>query len=130
VPPEKKLRVSVRADSGQSALIAANGGLVCLLAGLGEVSCRTETTEGAVAVAGTGFEAFVFIAEAVDMAQLRAKWAKALDKDRKFIAALKAKLANPGFVQNAPPELLASEKGKLAEAESRAAKIENYLKQE
>ncbi|MDR0685754.1 MAG: valine--tRNA ligase [Spirochaetaceae bacterium] len=134
IPPEKKLRAAAVVDSGYAPFISENSDLVCLLAGLsGLAEGRpapeegSRGAEGAVALAGTGFEAFLYIAGAVDMALLRSKWTRELEKDRKFAAGLKAKLANENFLKNAPAELVETEKQKLAETEKRAAKLEGYL---
>ncbi|MDR0663167.1 MAG: class I tRNA ligase family protein, partial [Spirochaetaceae bacterium] len=131
IPPEKKLRAAVSTDEQYAPFLEANRGLVCLLAGLSELSGAdpAERPLGAVALAGPGFEAFLFIAEVVDVALLKAKWTRELDKDRKFIAALKTKLMNVHFLANAPAELVEAEKQKLAAAEQHAGKLRGYLKE-
>ena len=73
-------------------------------------------------------DAFVFIAEAVDLKFLKDKFSRELEKDRKYIEGLKAKLNNDNFIKNAPPELVAAEKEKLAEGESRTGKLESYIR--
>ncbi|MDR3356267.1 MAG: valine--tRNA ligase [Spirochaetaceae bacterium] len=129
IAPEKKLRAAVAADKRYAPFLAANRALVCLLAGLGELTDRPaqDRPAGTVALAGPGFEAFLFIAEAVDMDLLKAKWTRELEKDRKFTASLKAKLGNENFLKNAPPELVACEKEKLRGAERHAEKLSAYL---
>jgi valyl-tRNA synthetase len=79
-------------------------------------------------MAGTGFEVFVFIAEAVDIAALKRKFAKDLERDHSYINSLRSKLANEQFVKNAPPELVAAEKAKLEAGIARCGKIESYLR--
>jgi valyl-tRNA synthetase len=59
---------------------------------------------------------------------LKAKWARELEKDKKFIAGLKSKLGNENFLKNAPADLAEAERVKLAEAENHAKKLEAYLK--
>ncbi|MDR2097765.1 MAG: valine--tRNA ligase, partial [Spirochaetaceae bacterium] len=93
IPPEKKLRAAVAADMRYAPFLAENRVLVCLLAGLSELTGQPVQSQpvqgqsaGTVALAGPGFEAFLFIAEAVDMVLLKAKWTRELEKDRKFIA--------------------------------------------
>jgi valyl-tRNA synthetase len=135
VPPEKKLRAAVR--SSHADLIAANCGLVCLLAGLSAIETLIPPAggedkddgqmAGAIALTGLGFEAFFYIAEAVDMALLAAKWTRELEKDKKFIASLAAKLSNENFLKNAPAALVEAERNKLSEAEERVRKVTGYL---
>jgi valyl-tRNA synthetase len=83
---------------------------------------------GAIGLAGSGFEAFVFVAEAVDVTALKRKFNKDLERDRAFIGGLRSKLANEQFLKNAPPELVAAEKAKLEEGLARIGKIESYLR--
>jgi valyl-tRNA synthetase len=128
-----------KADAGQAAgkaaLLKENAGLVKLLAGLSELEVAAGSGAGAgekkpagsIGLAGAGFEAFVYIAEAVDAAALKQKFSREIEKDRKFTAALTAKLANENFIKNAPPELVAAERRKLDEARGRAGKLESWL---
>jgi len=128
VPPDVRLKVLVR--TGKEDLLKENSSLVKLLAGMGELATdgTGERPAGSIGLAGNEFEAFVLIADAVDTALLRQKFAKELEKDRKYIEGLRAKLANEKFVRNAPPELVAGEKLKLEESLSRTGKLESYIR--
>jgi len=154
VSPEKKLRVLVKVGeeqkqgSFQEPVLRKNQELVKLLAGIGEMEIitplqdmpRNDTSHdnasaaegnppaGSIGIAGSGFEAFVFIADAVDITVLKRKFNKDLERDRGFIKSLQAKLANEQFVKNAPPELVAAEKVKLEECLARTAKVESWLR--
>jgi len=131
ITPEKRLRVTVRAGSGTKGTFDINADLIKLLAGIGELSVEEPAQgrpSGSVGMAASGFEIFVFIAEAADTAALKKKFANNLEKDRKYIDSLRAKLANEQFVKNAPAELVAEQKQKLEEAISRTGKFENYLR--
>ncbi|MCL2763641.1 MAG: class I tRNA ligase family protein, partial [Treponema sp.] len=132
IPPGKKLRVIVRLDGEQEKVLRNNEDLVKLLAGIGEMEIETSCDQGArpagsIGIAGSGFEAFVFIADAVDITALKQKFNKDLKRDRGFIQGLQLKLANEQFVKNAPPELVAAEKTKLEESLARTGKIESWL---
>ena len=131
ITPEKKLRALVRLDGERERVLDQNRGLVKLLAGIGEL--ETETAAGtrpvaSIGLVGNGFEVFVFVAEAVDTAALKQKFGRDLERDRKFIQGLRAKLADERFVKNAPPELVEGEKAKLDESLKRTDKIESYLR--
>lgn len=132
ISPEKKVRVLVRLGEAKGKILAENAELVKLLAGIVTLetagSSGTEKPQGSIAVVGAGFEAFVFIAEAADLAQLKQKFAKDIEKDRKFIASLETKLGNENFLKNAPPDLVAAEKLKLREAQQRMGKLETYIR--
>jgi valyl-tRNA synthetase len=154
VPPDKRLRLLVRPGEQYGPFLEENAGLLKLLAGIGELElsppketrsvgagAATETHAveetrsagagagvGAVGLVGGGFEALVFIADAVDLGFLKQKFTKEIAKDRAFIAALQKKLSNDGFIQNAPPELVEGERAKLETSRQRAEKLEAYLR--
>jgi valyl-tRNA synthetase len=142
IPPDKKVKILAYLDPGQSAdsrgnrreFLAETAGLVKLLAGAGELDIRDGGGEaavrpaGAVGLGGTGFEAFMYIAEAVDLRALKQKFTKDLERDGKYISGLQAKLANENFIKNAPPELAAGEQIKLEETRRRIAKLESYIR--
>jgi valyl-tRNA synthetase len=131
ITPEIKLRVLVRLNGERERVLDQNRGLVKLLAGIGELEIETAAgtrPAASVALVGNGFEVFVFVAEAVDTAALKQKFGRDLERDRKFIQGLRAKLADERFVKNAPAELVEGEKAKLDESLKRADKIESYLR--
>ncbi|MDR0639298.1 MAG: valine--tRNA ligase [Spirochaetaceae bacterium] len=133
IPHEKKLRVSVCCKDGSGcALFQKNAALIRQLAGISalhidEGVARTDFS-GAILLAGSAFEARVFIAEAVDLQFLKAKFTKEAEKDGKYAASLEAKLANSAFVRNAPPELVAEERKKLETAKERVKKLIRWVK--
>jgi valyl-tRNA synthetase len=138
IPPDRKLRVLVRPAGDRAETLAANTELVKLLAGIGELETRAAGGDlpedpgsrppGSIALVGAGFEAFVFVADAADLAALKLKFTREIEKDRKFIQSLEAKLGNGKFLQNAPPELVEGERQKLDEARKRTGKLESYIR--
>ncbi|MCL1929277.1 MAG: valine--tRNA ligase [Treponema sp.] len=141
VQPDKKLVAAVKTNAVLSGFLKENSELVKLLAGLEELQINTEekgyeskpenteaAMDGGVGFAGTDWEAVLFLGGAVDLKSVKAKFEKNLERDKKYIAALEAKIANPDFIKNAPPELVEAEKQKCAEAKERTGKIEVYLK--
>jgi len=137
ISPEKKLRVNVRLAAEQERVLRDNEQLVKLLAGISEMEIETASgadgaagnrPSGSIGMAGSGFEVFVFIAEAVDITALKQKFNKDLERDRVFIRGLQTKLANEQFVKNAPPELVSAEKTKLEDGLARTNKIESWLR--
>ncbi|MDR0512809.1 MAG: valine--tRNA ligase [Treponema sp.] len=136
IPPDKKIRVEVRAaDNADFNFLNENSSLVKLLAGIGDFNIHDgsdfgrEKPAGSIGLAGSGFEAFVFIAEVVDMEVLKRKFAKELEKDEKFRQTLKGKLENENFLKNAPLELVETERRKLEEAAARISKTSTWLKE-
>jgi valyl-tRNA synthetase len=134
VNPDKRIRTLVRiADVRQAAFLKENAELVKLLAGLSGLETAEAVPDaakpaGSIGLAGAGFEAYVYIADAADPGALRQKFAKEIEKDRKFIAGLQSKLGNENFLKNAPEELVNGEKQKLKEVLERNGKLESWLR--
>lgn len=134
ITPEKRLHLEVRLEPSFSSadFFRQNGALVELLAGVGPLDFVPATggsrPAGAIGLVGAGFEAFVFIREAVDPAQLAGKFSKEIDRDTKYLASLEAKLSNEAFLANAPAELVAAERVKLEESRRRREKLSAYLR--
>jgi valyl-tRNA synthetase len=134
IPPDKKIKVLARIRDGEKeTFLRENAALVKLLAGIGELEIQNGAAEftrpeGSIAVVGNGFEAFIYIALSADLAALKQKFSKDMEKDGKFIASLTTKLENENFIKNAPPELVAGERAKLAESVKRAEKLAAYIR--
>jgi valyl-tRNA synthetase len=132
ITPDKKLRAIVRSAPEQEKPFRENEGLIKLLAGIGDLKIETaeggERPAGSIGMAGAGFEIFVFVAEAVDTAALKKKFTNDLERDHKYIEALRAKLANEQFVKNAPAQLVQEQRVKLEETHLRIEKFANYLR--
>jgi len=135
ITPDKKLRVLARAGQDNEGIFRYNEGLIKLLAGIGELRIESakdndssNRPQGSIGMAISGFEVFVFVAEAVDTAALKKKFINDLERDRKYIGSLRAKLANEQFVKNAPENLVEEQKIKLEETLKRTEKVSNYLK--
>jgi valyl-tRNA synthetase len=129
ITSDKKLRALLRPGKELEKPFNENKELIKLLAGINDLQTDSSVTDkpaGSIGMAGAGFEVFVFIGEAVDMSALKKKFSNDLDKDRKYIETLRAKLTNEQFIKNAPAELVAEQKLKLEEALLRTEKFNNY----
>jgi valyl-tRNA synthetase len=115
--PAEKVEVlgQVRESKGIIELLA-----VCELAvgaGVGDVA-----GEGARLVRTTaGCE--IYVEGVIDPAAERQRKAKMCDDMNRQIAAMKARLANPGYLAKAPVHLVEQTKAQLAEAEAEVAKL-------
>ncbi len=129
IPQERKLKVAIRFDKGfaSAGFVAQSAELAALLAGSEALDFVDTKPAGAIALAGRGFETYVFAREAVDVVQLAARFRKEADKEAQFASRLEAKLGNPAFAGSAPAEVVAREREKLAEAKARIAKLEKHL---
>jgi valyl-tRNA synthetase len=65
----------------------------------------------------------------IDAGQERIRLTKELEAAQSLLQSTQAKLNNEKFISNAKPDLVAREKQKLADAETRISSIEASLKQ-
>ena len=124
-----KQRITLHAPSSVRELIAAVGGAVEVLAGLGEVVeldndrpsvVNPLTFEGAeVLLSG--------LVDDIDLDQERARLQKIIDGKTKQIGGFKGRLSNEGFLSNAKPEVVADTRALLAAAEADLAAAEAAL---
>ena len=80
----------------------------------------------AVALLGA-MRILVPLAGLIDVASERDRLGKQLAKSRDDAAKSRRKLDNQSFVANAPPDVVAKERERVAEVEQRAAQLEQQL---
>ena len=80
-------------------------------------------------VIGGGIEIYLPLAGMIDLEAERVRCQKEIAHLEKQVAASKTKLANPGFIQKAPAEVVGREREKLADLELQAAKTWDRLKE-
>jgi len=132
IPGDRPLPVSVAAEKQGPAWRAfqAHAPLIRLLTGCPQLAVSAQVTDraGSVPVAGSGFEAFVFIREAVDLGKETARLRKELASLQQALQRGAAKLANSAFVGKAPAEIVEKERARQAELGARSEKIAGYLR--
>ena len=121
IAPKKILDLNVADDSLAE--------LYPVLVKLGNVSIKSGTAEGAAVsfIVGT-VKMSVALAEFVNVDEERSKLQADLEYQKKFLAGVRAKLSNQGFVSHAPEAVIAAERKKEADALQRIEAIENSLK--
>ncbi|MCX7026690.1 MAG: valine--tRNA ligase [Spirochaetes bacterium] len=134
IPPEVSMPLEIRLEQGFEAgtFIRGQGPLIGLLARGPEpvfLNAVVPKAKGSIALVGRGFELYCRVGELVDTAKLVEKFNKDIRKESEFALRLKVKLANPAFLGSAPPEIVSKEREKLAEAESKAAKLGRYVEE-
>jgi len=75
--------------------------------------------------AGSCASIYLFLDGALDARAEQARIAKQLAELDKYLAGLRAKLANEKFIQHAAPEVIEQERAKCAEAEAKRARLEH-----
>jgi valyl-tRNA synthetase len=121
ISPRRELSIVVSAqDAATAALVEAAAGGLSLLANVATVEAGVDLprpAKSAVAMAGA-CQVFVPLEGVVDLAEEASRLEKAIAKLDKDIDKLAQKLANERFVANAPAEVVAEQRARLAEAQA------------
>ena len=77
-----------------------------------------QRTKSYVGRATHEFELFILIEGVIDPEKERGRIEKKIEETEKYIQSIRSKLDNPKFVENAPEEIVAEERGKLLDLEA------------
>ena len=75
----------------------------------------------------SGYQSFVFVTDAIDVAKEIARLEGEVEKTRKNLEGTLKKLANEGFLRNAKEEAIEKEHAKRAEFEEKLQKSAQHL---
>jgi valyl-tRNA synthetase len=127
VSGRRDVRFLVKAKDAAWATIEANLAKLLRMAGAAEIVRKGDFDGIPAAVTPLGTLGLDLTAS-VDMGAERQKLARELEALIKHIAATEARLANPAFVEKAPPAVLEGARRQLAEQKARRAELERLLK--
>ena len=124
VPPSKKAALFVLTSKPQ--IFAEGEGFLQRLAYADEVkllSCEPENLDGMVTITTADAKLYIPMGQLVDVAKELDRINKELDKNRKFLASLEAKLSNEKFVGRAPEAVVNAEREKAAKTRDLIAQL-------
>ncbi len=101
--------------------------VVTKLANLSKLAAVDSKPETAFSFIIKGGEYFVPVEGGVDLVKERETLQKELDYSKGFIISVNKKLGNERFVNNAPEQVIANERKKLADAEAKVKALEEQL---
>ena len=131
IPPAGTIRFDVVIESGFDAgeYFVEHVAVIESLTGAAGVTFVSEkpAAHGTIAVVGTGFEAYVYVRDAIDVSAAIERLEKARGKSRAQLDVIEKKLANPGFLANAGEEIIAREHEKRDELTRKIDKMAGYL---
>ncbi len=132
ISQEKKIKCIVRVDvaDAKSEFLKNQIDLLKIFINANEViidSDKSSDISGAVPVAGSGFESFVFVKDAIDVEKEIAKLEKEIAKAEKNLSNTGRKLSNEKFVNNAKKEAVDKELSKKVEFEEVIAKSNKHI---
>jgi len=133
IPPAKKISFHVKSEPGfgAAAFLEQQQELIRLLTTADEISFGSEKPAegGSVAVVGKGFEAYVYILNAIDVGAQVKRLEKDIQKSEKALAQSSGKLQNRGFLANAGEDIVQKERNKKEELERKIAKMKGYVEE-
>ena len=131
IPPSREIAVHVRTESGfvSAAFLQQQEALIRMLTTANHLTFSEAAPgeSGSIAAVGTGFEAYVFIRDVIDVAAEVARLTKAVEKTRGQLVASEKKLGNAGFLEKAGEEIVQKEREKRDELARRIEKMSGYI---
>jgi valyl-tRNA synthetase len=92
-----------------------------------EITQEVADRKGSIPTVGSGFEAFVFVKEAIDLEKEIEKLNKELRSIEEALKRTTGKLNNPSFLSKAPEQVVQKERDKQEELSGRKEKITGYI---
>jgi valyl-tRNA synthetase len=125
ISPKDALPLSIKVNSAINYEKWLN--IVFKLANISEVELVNDKIAGAASFMIEKDEFFILLNENVDLEAERERLTKELEYLQGFLKSVDSKLNNERFVQNAKPEIIANERNKKADAESKIKIITESL---
>jgi valyl-tRNA synthetase len=109
--------------------LAVETKVLALLAGAGEIALDDafDAPKGTPVALTPAGEIYLPLEGLIDVAAERARLTKEIDKIRIEVKKCEGKLGNAGFVDRAPPEVVAQEKARLAEWQAKLSQLSDML---
>ena len=129
---ERKLRMVVKLDqAGElSAFMKSHVDLLKVFANAEELLIDDENTldvQGSFPIAGSGFETYVFVRDAIDVEKEIARLNSEISKTEALLDVVQKKLSNEKFMSNAKQEAIDKELSKKAEFEEKIEKASKHI---
>lgn len=125
ISPKEALPLSIKVNSGLNYQTWTD--VIFKLANVSEIELVNDKIAGAASFMVGNDEFFIVLNENIDLAAEKERLTKELDYLVGFLKSVDAKLSNERFVQNAKPEIIANERNKKADAESKISIIKESL---
>ena len=131
IAPEKKLKVVIRLAEGKEAdFLSEEKNLLKAFLSASDViidTASSEDVQGAFPVTSVGFEAFLFVRDAIDIEAETKRLSTEIEKNEALLAASEKKLSNENFISHAKPEAVEKERAKKAEFEEKISKAKEHI---
>jgi valyl-tRNA synthetase len=131
LPPGRKAKVLLRASGNAALSLEQERPQLARLAFAEPVqidAAAAKPQQALTAIIGDEVEAYPPLAGVIDLEAEIARLEKELDQVVTELRQAQGKLQNPGFLQKAPPEVVAKEQSRREESLARQAKLEARLR--
>ena len=128
VPPKETLILHIR-DQGSFSSDHAIHKLISKLCNLKEISFVTKKPAQAISFIVRTTECYIPMPETIDHKEELIKLEEELKYQEGFLSAVKKKLENKDFIRNAPEKVVAGEKKKQSDAESRIRALKDHIRE-
>ena len=125
--PSEKLTASINAPKAMGDALRLNLGLICQLAGLGELQVEENLPKPNNAATAIVEGTQVYVHNVIDPQAERARLEKHKQEIEQAKKAVEGKLANANFVAKAKPEVVAQAREKLQQLQEQLQAIEGHL---
>jgi len=125
--PSEKLAVSINAPKSVGDAMSANNGLICQLAGLGDLRIAENLPKPNNAATAIVEGTQVYVHNVIDPEAERARLVKQRQEIEQAKKAVESKLANANFVAKAKPEVVAQAREKLQQLQEQLQAVEGHL---
>ncbi|HEX9049338.1 MAG TPA: valine--tRNA ligase [Anaeromyxobacter sp.] len=131
IPPRAPLRIDIATeDPSVKAAFDAEQGLIHRLANVDRsdiyIAHTTRPAPTSAVAVRAGFEVRIHFGHAVDLGAELARIAKEIEKIEGDLGGVERKLANPSFVQKAPPEVVEKDRARAGELREKRGKLEAH----
>jgi valyl-tRNA synthetase len=130
VPPGRRIGAQISAGAHLK-MLSDNSPLLARLAGLGlatiQLAADLAAPDHAVTLAAGGVTTYLPLAGLVDLAAERTRLQKEIDNIDRQLQRIDGLLANPGFVNKAPDEIIDRERNKLGELQGARRQLAERL---
>ena len=132
LPPGKKAAVIVRAKGRAAACLDQERHHLSRLTFTDPLTIQPEVAkpeQALTAIIGEDIEVYLPLEGVIDLDAEKARLEKELDQLQAEIKKTTGKLNSPGFIEKAPAEVVAKEKGRREEQESKLVKLQQILQE-
>ena len=129
IPPSQQLPAQIRASGQARATLESMASLVQHMGNLDALDISADVERAADAAVRVVGELQVFVPGVVDLEKEKAKLDKQCEQLKKRIEGAQKKLSNENFLARAKPEVVESERARLADLEGELANVEGSLRE-